>query len=277
MRPFIKRILIPTDFSEIAQNTVLFILSLTKGRDTEVFLLHTEEENVEKDETKSYTKEDVIRATSSYPNVNIKFIVVNAPFDNETINEVVEENQIDILLLGTDEDNSGIPKILLGTGAFGIIENSRIPVLTVPSGCKYAGISRIAYSTDLINVEKEMNPVFEFAKFFNATVNIFHVTPIFPDVCDVEKRDVPKIVDEIKAKLEYSKINYFVERTRYENQITKGIDLFLNQDNPDLLIMFYNRRSWFDKVFTPSPLANIISHLSIPLLTFPKKNLTSTI
>jgi nucleotide-binding universal stress UspA family protein len=204
-------------------------------------------------------------------------VLVNAnvsekSFNVQTIKEIVSAKEIDLIIMGTCGAGLGISKKLFGSNTSAIIEDSGCPILSIPLDYKYSSINKIAYASNLSDISKEIGYVIDFGTQFNASIEVFHVTPIFPDLGDVEKKDVFKIVDELKVKHQYPNINYYVERTSHDNEIKKAINLFIMDYNPDMLVLFHSNRNGVDKVITSGTTGTIASNLQIPLLAFLKNN-----
>ena len=262
-----KKILVPTDFSALASNAIKYALSMAKATNTELVFFHAG-----KNENLSKLKNEVSEIQQASVETEIHFIVSEKPFNANTIKEVVSANNIDLIIMGTCGEGMGISKKLIGSNTSAIIEDIGCPILAVPLDYKYKTIDKIAYASDLSNLYEEVKYVIDFGKIFNASIEIFHVTPIFPDLGNVEKKDVFKMVDEIKIKYQYPNINYYVEETPRDNQIKKGINLFIKDYHPDMVVLFHNGRSWLDKIIPSDTTSSIASELPIPLLAFLKNH-----
>jgi nucleotide-binding universal stress UspA family protein len=262
-----KKILVPTDFSEVAKNAENYALAFARNTTMEILLFHA-------GMGEGARELNAIRTESSHASasaLNVKArIISDKKFTPEAIREAVNENEIDLVIMGTVGEEADIMKTIVGSNAVMMIDNAAVPVLLVPPGVAYTGYTKIAYASELWNIDEEIPKVIEFAKIFSSAIEIFHVNPVFPDLGDVEKIDMKQKLAEIKQKFGYSAIDYSEERTGHDNQVKKGIELFMSHSQVDLLVMFHNKRSGFDKLFTGSNTANSATHLVKPLLVFPK-------
>lgn len=66
--------------------------------------------------------------------------------------ETSSERDMNIICIGT-KGATGLKKVLLGSNAAGIIENSCIPVLTIPEYGRYRGVKNRVYSRDLLHLD----------------------------------------------------------------------------------------------------------------------------
>ncbi|HXU28357.1 MAG TPA: universal stress protein [Bacteroidia bacterium] len=260
-----KKILLPTDFSEIAHNATQYALSIAKTIKAEIVFFHADQHN---SEDLHKLKEEVSKALIGTQSVKASYISSHKQFNSLMVNEIVKANDIDLVVIGTTGEAAPLEKKIFGRNTTDITEHSNCPVISIPFNYKNFEIKNIAYASDLNFIDTEINQIIDLAKLFNATVEIFHVSPTFPDLGNVEKMNVQQKIEQIKTK--YAKINYSVETTKHDNETYKGITSFINHHNTDLLVMFHNHVSAFDEFFATSNTEKAISHLKAPVLIYPK-------
>lgn len=259
-----KRVLIPTDFSNVADNAIEYALGLPREVVQEVLLFHAEAklgENFKK------LNKQVNQLSEKF---RVEIINSEKPFSSEQINEIIRSRFIDFMIMGTSGDEGSIIKRLFGNHTSSVIDDLMCPFIAVPVSYKEKGISKIGYASDLTDIDDEMKDVIAFAKVFNAHVEVLHVVPVYPDLYDTEKVDIEKVVEQMKIKYGYSKIQYAIEETFGDNKIRKGIEQFAEHYHPDLLVMFHQKREGIDKLINSSSTENLITHLEVPLLVFSK-------
>lgn len=259
-----KRILIPTDLSIVADNAIEYALELPKEGVQEVLLLHA---GAKLGEDFKQINKEVNKLSEKF---HVEIINSEKPFDPDLINEVAREKFIDFMIMGTSGDEGSFFKKIFGNHTSSVIDDLNCPVIAVPVNYKKRGISKIGYASDFTNLDVEAKQVIAFAKTFNAEIEVLHVVPVYPDLYDTEKIDAEKVIDDIKIKYGYSKIEYIVEETFGDNRIRKGIEQFTEHYGPDLLVMFHQQREGVDKIISSSSTENLITHLEVPLLVFPK-------
>jgi nucleotide-binding universal stress UspA family protein len=261
-----KRVIIPTDFSEVSDNAINYLMALPDGFADEVILFHGE----------ANVNEHFIRLNRQVNILSEKFKVeiINSEknFDAKNVLNIIETRLADLVVMGTSGEEGSIMKKIFGNNTSSLIEELPIPMLVVPLNFKKRGIKDIVYASDLSDLKDEANLVVPLARSLNADLRILHVTPVYPDIYDTEKMDVDKVVGQMKFKYAYDKISYVIEETDGDNEIRKGIDKCIDQYRPDLLVMFHQQRSDIDKLIIPSDTVNLITHLQIPLMVYPKIN-----
>lgn len=259
-----KRILIPTDFSIVADNAVEYALALPKEEVQEVLLLHA---GANVDEKFIKLNKQANRLSERF---KIEIINSEESFSSDMIKEIIKNRFIDFMIMGTSGEEGSIAKKIFGNNTSSIIDDLNCPVIVVPVSYVGKGIAKIGYASDFTDIDNEVRQVITFAKVFNATIEVLHIVPVYPDLYDTESIDIEQTVDQLRKKYDYSNIHYVIEETGNDNEIKKGIEQFAEHYKPDLLVMFHLKRAYIDKLVNPSETANLITHLEVPLLIFPK-------
>ncbi|WP_250631761.1 universal stress protein [Rhodoflexus caldus] len=282
-----KTILVPTDFSDNAlkamqyairfANTTGSHLVFFRATDTivpetaPVHLYHELvksdiEENMEelrKQVAQAYTASGITPATDSY-----SLAVEYGAFKN-MIHVVIEKHQADMIIMGT-QGASGLKKVFFGSNTAGLFAQVSIPVLAVPADTPADSITKIGYASDLTDFGDELAKIVAFAKPFHATIDLFHVYPVYPQLVDVTKFDKEKTLHMLTSKFDYDKLHITFVHTEYDNDIVAGIQQYVAEEKPSLLVMFTHERSWFDKLFNPSISQSVAFGTRTPLLVFKK-------
>src|SRR5690606_26193508 len=162
-----KHVLIPTDFSENAQNAVKYALEYFKDIPVVFYLLHVSlatnkslEKQVEGIIDNSNEKIWVINnptiklqeqiktceTLTRNPNHEFFSIHLNNPLI-ESIRSVVVEKEIDFILMGT-KGTSNMENLGIGSNTCEVITKVKCPVLVIPQHAKYTGINNVAFPTD---------------------------------------------------------------------------------------------------------------------------------
>lgn len=262
-----RKILIPTDFSAIAVNASEYALAIAKTLKGELVFFHADEHTDSNEHNKLIA--EVNKISTENPSLKTSFVATDKLFNSLTINDLFKDS-LGLIIIGTSGESGDLSKKIFGTNTSEITEDMNCPVIAIPSDYKYTDIRKIGYASDLNNLDKEITEVIDFSRKFNAVIEVFHVSPVFPDLGDVEKIDIQSKIEELKQKHGYSAIQYFVEKTNHDNQINKGINNFLSHHNSDLLVLFHNIRSGIDRFITSSETRDVITHIKTPLLIFPK-------
>jgi nucleotide-binding universal stress UspA family protein len=161
----LKNILITTDFSTASSAALPFALAFSRMFSGRLFAAHvlaseprlqviTDRLPAQDDQDWRDARQKLLAFTApdSLGNASCKLILGRGDLD-EVIPTVIQENEIDLVVLGT-HGRRGIPKLVLGSGAEKIYRSATCPVLTVgPKVPRNAGESwtmrRILLPVDL--------------------------------------------------------------------------------------------------------------------------------
>jgi nucleotide-binding universal stress UspA family protein len=262
-----KNILIPTDLTDCTQNALKYAISLSVKSKTKLFFYHasvTRETGIKEQASKSI--KSIFRELKlNYKNSKTEIIIENAHFSNALIKSAIEKYNIDFVLMGTSHD--GLRITFFGTHVSELINELNCPVLSIPHGYSKIKIDRIGYATELYDLSERVRKIVPFAKQFDASIEAFHIYPVFPQIIDVEKYDSKKTLSGLRNENSYKKIKIHFIKTSYDNELIIGIREFIKSYKPDLLVMYHKQRSFLDKLFMDSGATPTVVKLSpIPIL-----------
>lgn len=272
-------ILVPTDFSKPSKVAVTYAALLAKKVGAELALvtvsylqassramvvsqkLDTEMKNIARNELEELTKElqnqvgDTLKITNH--------VLSGFPV-TQVIDRFIKDKEIDLIIMGT-RGASGLQQVLIGSNAAAMIQDSSVPVIIVPHDATFKGFNKIVYATDMLHIEEELMTVSEFAKLFDAAVEILHVVPDG----DTSDLDTQQIKSNLIKKASYEKISFHLSEN---TEVTEAIDNFMIDSKADILIMFTHKLNFFEKLFSRSVTRKLAFHSYIPMLTFNKDN-----
>jgi nucleotide-binding universal stress UspA family protein len=204
-----KIILVPTDFSENAENALHYAINLTTKMHAKIILLHS----FHIDYTNAYVSENLIEKdiadAQAKSNSQLKALynkvshhakhpiecISTENFAVDTVLDLINQNNVDIVIMGTQGANGKLGRQIFGTNSSKVIEKAKCPVIIVPEGTKNIDLKTIAYATEYLNSDITcLQNMAEIAKLFDATINIIHVS-LFND--DQEQ----KAMEAFKAKV----------------------------------------------------------------------------
>lgn len=192
-----KSVLIPTDFSENANNAISYALDYFSGVSVNFYLLHVqrkpnEEEYQEyaidlspnNDETTSLVessleqllaqtitfKERSKTKTHNFYALHEKGLMV------EAIRKHVADKNIDYILMGT-RGASSMDGVGIGSNTAEVITKVKCPMLVIPKRANFKGIQNIAFPTDYNCVyrNKVVSTISDVLKMQKAALRILHI------------------------------------------------------------------------------------------------------
>ena len=274
-----KSILLPTDFSDSAENALKYALYLAKKTGATLTLLnvtypspgnstmHRNIRDILKNDSKKalIELESKIKIDPANEGVKVKTVSKYGTL-NVQIQAVVQDLDIDLIVMGT-HGATGLKELIFGSNTATVIEEvTDCPVLAVPYKAPLHELNKIVFATTYsfnnIEVLKELSAM---ADILGATIQILHVrTP----------KDSTKeaIVEEFKQKLktEIPQGNFAFHEIEHED-VVEGLQQYVTAEKIDLLAMGTRKRGFFGSFINKSLTKTAAFHTSIPLLAFHDK------
>ena len=278
-----KKILLPTDFSDNSWNAIKYALQLYKDQECNFILLHTYTPIVYHVEhlQASYTQLQVIDAVKETAKKRLDDTLqrINSEFNNtkhifsqvtsfNTLTSEIEElyrgGVIDVIITGT-KGASGVKEILFGSNTVHIIKNARCPIFAIPSGFSYEAPHEILFPTDLDILFKhsKLKILKEIVQSNNARLNVMHVSS-GNELTEKQKRNQDNLESIFKNSA-------FLFHNVKPMNIAHAINEFQVKHKINLLVMINNKHSFFENLFFKNTINQIGFHLNVPFLVIPNK------
>lgn len=273
----ISTILVPTDFSDVANNALHFALKFAEKINAKIQLLHVThipiiDASFPADVYQNFIIEIEENAKNNFEKLkndyleksNVQYeIFTEMGFVNDEIFEFCKNHNIDLVIMGTT-GASGIQEVLVGSNAAAVVGKSQIPVLIIPPSAVYKEINHIVYASDFNEPEfPAVSRLIFIAEKFDSRVSILHV-----------KSDFDGFFNSANNFFIRNKHNISYEKWKIiklpEGDVLDKINEFTNSEHPDLLVMAKHNRSFFDKIFHRSLSKHMAYHTKIPLLVLNK-------
>lgn len=270
-----KTLLVPTDFSNHGNNTIKYAGAFAQAIHSKLKLLHVYTPSLgmhnrisgliaeETAAAKIKNKKTLDKLCDKYVKTPCAtFVEIGNPVDE--IISSSKNNKASLIIMGT-HGASGLKRILFGSNTAETISKSDVPVLAIPQRYRFKKIKTIAYASDLRNSINELKHIISIARELKATIEIFYLNYI-PDT----STDSRKIIEKKIKSLNYKKIKLIEQKADIEQTLLEQMNNYLKKSKPEMLVMFPEKKSWFDKIFTGSKTEELASHLKIPLLSIKK-------
>ncbi|MEM6517325.1 MAG: universal stress protein [Bacteroidota bacterium] len=271
-----KRLLVPTDFSEEAEDALKIAAQIAKRHGSDIYLLHLLEmplyetdavtttpdvpefmffmkmarerfqDLVESDYLAGITVHEVVKADGTFNNMS----------------EISQEHQADMIVMGS-HGASGFQEMFIGSNAEKVVRTSDIPVLVIKSEDPNFEVKNMVFASDFKNDNKETyKQAAQIADKFGAQLHLLMVnTP-------------SKFSTTSKAK---ERIANFTEDYTYHNQtitiyndesVEKGILNFSKEIDADLIGISTHGRQGIAHFFNGSISEDLVNHAKRPVMTF---------
>ncbi|EAR01740.1 universal stress protein [Maribacter sp. HTCC2170] len=276
-----KRIILPTDFSDNAYNAICYALNLFKDEESTFYLLHTYTPAIYQAEyvlhspgqiglgdiyqENSLTQLEDLKAQlkTEFNNKKHTFMVHSA--FNTLVDEIVETSKsenADLVIMGT-QGATGAKEILIGTNTVHVIKKACCPVIAIPPKFKYETPKEILFPTDLeINFQEEQLKELNFlAKNHISRIDVIHVSAGY---------DLSKTQLKNKSRLDdiFSGIAHLFHELPNQEVIT-AINNFQSKHKVNLLVMIQNRHTFLERLFIEPVIKKLGFHVTIPFMVIP--------
>ena len=275
-----KKILVPTDFSEHAGYAVDFATKLTKKMDAELILLHVVEDTSVS--TVKFTGEvdlpdiqdrlfilkliekvtvDLNAIDQQYTDIDIKQeIRIGSPY--HSIQDIISEHNVDLVVMGTNGTNN-FAEALVGSNAEKVVRHANCPVVTLREPVENVDFNTIVFATGLNDSDDTcMIVVRNFQTIFNAKIHVVRINT--PNNFESDSQSLPEL-EKYAQKCGFE--NY---QTHVYNDVSEeeGIMHFAESIDADMIAMATHGRSGFAHLLTGSIAEDVVNHAKRPVLTY---------
>ncbi len=270
-------ILCPVDFSTYSLNAMEYAANLLKIRHGNLTLIHvfSDEEfsSAIKNEATEHAFSNMrdhaqhklrLLAEETAHEFNIKCDYIISLGDvNQAINKYANSNDIDYIVMGT-LGNGYNKETIIGSRTIRTVENSDIPVITIPIQAKYRGLNAVVYASDYSEHDRiTLQRLVSYIYSFKSRIKVVHVSR---SKNHVSENNYEEFKQELSTFLGYEKISYFLKE--FKSDISHGIEEFVNEQDGDLLVLLKRKGNFFTNLIGSSVSKDITYLSSHPLFIF---------
>jgi nucleotide-binding universal stress UspA family protein len=284
-----KRLIIPTDFSDISKNSIIYGFQIAVKLNLEIQLIHVLElykfaagtseaelistilpaDNIQEMETsanESFNKLFAEIAGTIPKDVVYSSKVVSGHLVNEMVIEsAIDESALMILAVASSQDL--ITRFTHSTIA-AIIAEAQCPVLVIPSNYSYKVPDKVVLATDFNKSDIDM--LKNYIELFGQSspeIQILHVASKPIDFkTELKFAGFKQLTQE---KTGYTKLTFKLTNHKH---VVQGIIESLKTDNADMLLMLKEHESFFKSLFEVSKTEKIAHYLKIPMISYHEIN-----
>lgn len=273
-----RKILVPTDFSDNAMNALRYACELFKYDISEFFIMHAFQDEIYADNY-SMTREDLEKATkiiasksktqlegilkqihdiSPNPRHTYNIVSANSMLLDET-DKIVDEENIDIIVMGT-HGKANDKKLTFGSHTLQVLRYVCCPVLAIPENYEYNQPKHILFPTDYLIPYKrrELKLLCEMASPYRADIDMLYISK--SNKLSLRQEDNQNFIKEELCK---NKINFITINAK---NITKTIYKYLKENTIDILVMVNTRHSFLENILFQTTIDKVSLNVDIPFL-----------
>ncbi|SFZ92285.1 Nucleotide-binding universal stress protein, UspA family [Flaviramulus basaltis] len=274
-----KKILLPTDFSDNAWSAIVYALKLYKDESCVFYFLHSTKlkamssrtyitssfiESINEEAMKEILALKELVETSD-ANTNHEFEIIISSNDLiSAIKRIVKESNIDLVIMGT-KGVTGANEFFFGTNTMRIIKNVKLcPVLIIPEEYDFTTPSQIAFPTDYNRFysNKELKPLKELADLYDSKIRIMHIN-IQKELNDVQEYNLMMLKGYLNN---YNHTFHWIpDYSKKEIEIKD----FIEELEINILVMVNYKHSFIENIINEPVIKKIGFHPTVPFLVVP--------
>jgi nucleotide-binding universal stress UspA family protein len=273
-----KKILVPTDYSDCANSAMEVAKEIALKSGAELLLIHLEEvvpevahvlHHAATEENPHHVGHARLQLQSLVDSLGKEGIKTKGVFvpneGRDAIEDYLEPYGIDFMVMGS-HGATGIRELLIGSKTQKVIRHVNIPVLVVKHPVKKFGPKKILFaSTFRDDVSKPLRMVADFAKLWNAELELVFLNMLTHLIEENEAKQM--MINQMNP---FSDISYSLNISE-TNDEEWGISKFARVINADVIAVVFDTHTGFNRLFNSGVAEKLINHESIPVLVMSHK------
>lgn len=269
-----KKILVPTDFSNISKAAFQYALELAKVQNSEIKVLHvyhpdfdpqsaylTEPIEVQKKisdkQLENFVQTNIASLTPAPENVSYESMI-GFPVE-EILNQCDDET---IVVMGKT-GSGGILQKVFGSVSVNVARRANCPVILVPEGTKSPGIRHILYASDFVSAnENTLEKLVNFAGNFKADIHFVHVM-------EENNSESYKEIENnfFKILFRSGEPAYSFTMSKVAGQsVADGLYKYATEHSIDLMVLVSPQRPFWENLFHKSTTKSVASTARYPIM-----------
>jgi len=278
-----KRILLPTDFSDNAYNAISYAVQLYKDLECKFYILHTYTPSIVNADTMidSTSALNIYKIEKDIINSNLKTLKeqIEKEFNNVKHNftnisafnllipemkEIIDENDIELVIMGT-QGATGAKEVFVGTQTMYAIKKLKCPVIVVPSNFEYEKPKEILFPTDykLKKSNRYLELVRDICKEHTSRLHFLNAYYRIP-------------LEEKQKRVKVFLDAFFIDNTHLfhigeDQDLIEVIEDFELKNKINFLVMVHNKHSFFENMLFKPVINKMVYHTNVPFLVIPSE------
>ena len=266
-----KKILVPTDFSDNARHAMEYAIAFGDV-DAHYVLMNSYEspnvggsgafismEEILEKEAKKDLKREEVRIKKEHPDLSFECYPIYGSIETG-INRVRSRLEIDFLVMGT-QGATGMKEFVFGSNTQHVLENYMHPMIAVPENFEFKGIKNIVFAADFHKLKNDdsLLPLVSIAKKFQAHIHVVHISEGTKDL-GANTNENMEHLKEILSNVSYS--THVIQG----EEIAASLHNYAEKVSADMTVLMPRNLSFFNKLFTSQVSKDMAYHATRPLL-----------
>lgn len=270
-----KRLLVPTDFSEQAENALKIAVQIAKTHGSEIFVIHSMEMPLHLATASDtgnlpgslfFMKLAEKRFGELREKDYLDDIILNEAVGRNEIYEDIEEacskNKIDLIIMGST-GASGFKEMFVGSNTEKVVRTSKTPVLVIKNNHPKFEVNDFVYASDFSKTgQGAFKKAKKFAKKIGAKIHLLLVNT--PDNFKTSVEGYALMENFVKGMA----IESYTLNIYNDTSVEKGILNFTSHINAQLVGMGTHGKKGISHFFNGSISEDLVNHANMPIITF---------
>ena len=277
-----KKVLIPTDFSDNAWDALTYAIRLYDDIPCVFYILNTYETNPSKmpNTMHQFAARKVARLLKKESEENLAKILahlndnmLNSKHEYKGISKigslsaviqyVTEKEYIDVIVMGS-KGATGLKEIFMGSNTVKVIKEGFCPTVCVPEKYKYEELEQVIFATDFKKhlSKQDVRCLIELQLLHRFNIRFIHIKKE-SELSEKQQHTM----DSLKSYFENDLISF--EEIESDAPLSKAITTFAENENANLLCLANYEHSFMEKLTHEPVIKRVGFHTQIPLLILP--------
>lgn len=186
--------------------------------------------------------------------------VLTAGQVSSVIDDVVQEQNINLIIMGTHGQSHFLDKIMGSTAAY-VLTQLDTPTIVIPSKFQLRDIQRIVFAHQLtVPKINHLVEAFDFIEYLNVhQLDVVHVYSEEQEVYSPDK----SVIQQIESNFAHKQIQFHFEQ---DDSVVNGLYRFLSENQTDFLITSSNKKTFWKRLLSGNISATLATEFDIPIL-----------
>lgn len=273
-----KKILVPTDFSENAENALQTAALLARRFGSEIYLLHMlelpthmtnpvgEARSNDLPEAIGFMKLAKKRFTEILSRPYLKDLKVHETVEFhqafDGIMETSKQHDCDFIVMGS-KGASGFKEMFIGSNTEKVVRTSDVPVLVIKEHQDDFNVKNFVFATNLdSNNKKTLESVVNFARLMEARLHLLYINTANEFITS---KDTETYLEKYVEGIGFDNYEFHIYN---DDTVERGIVNFSKKIDADLIGIATHGRKGLSHFFNGSISEDLVNHAHKPVITF---------
>lgn len=273
-----KKILVPTDFSEQAEHALKLAAQLAQNHEAEIYLLHMLELPMDMVNPVGETRSSDLPEALYFMKLAKKRFseILSRPYlHGIKVHEIVQfheafdgimetsrEHGCDFIVMGS-QGATGFKEMFVGSNTEKVVRTSEVPVLVIKNEHSNFKVNNLAFATNLAPESKHtLRQVVNFAEYMGAKLHLVYINTANDFLTS---KDTDDHLTNYVEGMDFSNYEFHVYN---DSSVETGILNFAQKINADLVGIATHGRKGLSHFFNGSISEDLVNHAKMPVITF---------